>query len=124
MTLLNYTEITTLDQNDLPEIIIRANALATTYSQVDFIYDDWYGWWGVYDPFYPGGLYPIYYQWVEGTVLIEMGDANSLDVQNEEIDIVWVAGINGLVRGSQSENIEFIKSRLDDAFNQSNYLSN
>ncbi|WP_103070154.1 DUF4136 domain-containing protein [Aquimarina sediminis] len=124
MTSLGYTKVDSLDVNNLPDIIIRSNALATTYSQIDLIYNSWYNWWGFYDPYYPDSFYPIYYEWNEGTIIIEMGDANSLDIQKKEIDIVWIAGINGLVRGTQSGNIDFIESRINDAFKQSFYLSN
>ncbi|MEX0274829.1 MAG: DUF4136 domain-containing protein [Flavobacteriaceae bacterium] len=119
---LGYTRVNTLDTDNLPDIIIRANALATTYADIGLIYDNWYSWWGFYGPYYPGGLYPVYYEWTEGTILIEMGDGTSLNETEKTIDIVWIAGINGLVRGNQSGNLDFIASRIDDAFDQSSYL--
>jgi|GEM_PF-1540634 len=115
---LGYTKVNTIDENNLPDLIITAQALATTYADIDIIWDGWYDWWGYYDPFYPG-WYPVYYEWTEGTIFIEMGDANTLDEEEQQIDIVWGAGINGLVRGSQSGNIQFINDQIDEAFDQS-----
>ncbi|MEL4308524.1 DUF4136 domain-containing protein [Joostella sp. CR20] len=124
MAELGYTKVTQLDEENLPDLIIAAQALATTYADIDFIWDGWYDWWGYYDPYYPGGYYPVYYEWIEGTLFIEMASTSSIDVENEQIDIVWGAGINGLVRGSQSANIDFIEDRVEDAFEQSeSYLT-
>ncbi|MCF8714128.1 DUF4136 domain-containing protein [Joostella atrarenae] len=119
MASLGYTKVSSIDDSNLPDLIIAAQAVATTYADVDIIWDGWYDWWGYYDPFYPGGWYPVYYEWTEGTILIEMGDATTLNEEDKEIDIVWGAGINGLVRGDQSGNINFIQDRVDEAFDQS-----
>ncbi len=123
MTELGYTKVATVDEQNPPDLLIGVQALATTFDQVDFIWDNWYDWWGFYDPWYPGGgYYPVYYQWTEGTIVIEMGDYDSLDKEKKKIDIVWLAGINGLVRNSQAGNLNFIKERVNEAFDQSPYL--
>ncbi|APD05626.1 hypothetical protein UJ101_00073 [Flavobacteriaceae bacterium UJ101] len=121
---LGYTQLAVIDSSTPPDLIISAQALATTFTDIDIIWDDWYNWWDFYDPWYPGGYYPIIYQWTEGTVLIEMGDYASLDSQNKKIDIVWATGINGLVRENQIGNVNFIQNKVDEAFDQSPYLKN
>ncbi len=121
---LGYTKISTIDDQNQPDLLIAVQALATSFNQVDFIWDSWYSWWDIYDPFYPlyPGAYPVYYEWTEGTIIIEIGDYKSLNKEEESIDIVWVAGINGLVRSTQTGNMTFIEERINDAFKQSLYL--
>ena len=113
-----------IDENDLPDVVVVANALVVTTAVSGCI--PWYPWWGWY-PWYPGWgwgggwCYPTYLgSYKTGTLTVDM------IVPAESGDDVffraWDAGVNGLLRSSQEGNQNFVRSTIDQAFEQSPYL--
>ncbi len=121
---LNYERIETVDDNNLPDVVVTVNTLVTDVTGGGCI--PWWPWWGWY-PWYPGWgwgpgyCYPAYvYSYTSGTLTMDMiAPATSTD---QDFDIVWRAGINGLVRSNTSGNQTFVRETIDQAFDQSPYL--
>jgi hypothetical protein len=77
-----------------------------------------YYYWSYWYP-YPGYCYPVTYTYTTGTLVITMGDANA----TSETEILWFAGINGLMSESGTADIsKRITNNIDQAFKQSPYL--
>jgi hypothetical protein len=116
---------TPFTQNNLPDVILTVeNVIVTTVGAGCL---PWYGWWGYY-PWWPGWgwgggyCYPTYaYSYTTGTLLLNMIDVDQST--DEEFFRVWHAGINGLIRSSEQGNQQFVTSTIDQAFDQSPYLS-
>ena len=129
--LLNYgwIEITDTTGGNYPDVYM--NAYLWTSKVSGAIYYPGYPWHGGgYYPGYPG-YYPgypgwcggaTYYSYTTGTILIDMMDLIHPDTANHQLDIIWSAGINGVVSSSESNNDTRIKFSVDQAFSQSKYL--
>ena len=121
---LGYEEKKSIDENDLPDVVVTVSAVKVTVTGAGCI--PWYPWWGWY-PWYPGWgwgggwCYPTYvYAYETGTLAIDM--ISPEESRNETFKRVWTAGINGLTRSDQVGNQEFVRSTIDQAFTQSPYL--
>lgn len=124
---LGYQRVASLDIQNPPDVFVFTQALAVKNTSVSYI--PWYPWWGGYWPgwggYWPGygwGYTPVVYSYSTGTVLIEIGDALHIDEDQKLIDIVWTAGIDGLLRSSSTSNQQFVAQSIAQAFNQSPYL--
>ena len=53
-----------------------------------------------------------------------MGDAKNLDEENNIVNIVWTAGVDGLLTNSSASNADFVSKSIEQAFAQSPYLKN
>ena len=96
-----------------------------------------YGWWPYYGwyPYYPccygpgygwgypsGGVGSVSYS--TGTLVITMLDPDRPDPEDDDnAPVLWVAGINGLLEGSAAGLTARITNLIDQAFDQSPYLS-
>ncbi len=58
-----------------------------------------------------------------GTLLITMMDPSRPSLGFDTAPVLWVAGINGLLEGSTSNIGTRITTSIDQAFDQSPYLS-
>jgi hypothetical protein len=111
---MGWTEI---DEEDSPDVIILASAFSTT----TLYYYDWC-WWDWYYPGYCGGwnwYYPGYSPgfvsgYSTGTVLLQMVEPGG--VQNNQLPVVWLCGLNGLLQGSDASIIARIGTNIDQAF--------
>ncbi len=123
-----YTEETDPD-NNTPDVILQVGALAVTHgAYVSYPWWDWWGWypsypccgpgWGYY---YPPGVGAVRYD--VGTLVITMIDPARVAPLDSTVTVVWVAGINGLLQGSGAGISARITSAIDQAFDQSPYLS-
>lgn len=98
-------------------------------------YDYWYWYpWNYWYPWYYS--YPVYpintvysiYEYTLGTVIIDMFDMKSAEL-NEDVDpptasipIIWTGAINGILSGT-TENIESrLTTEINQVFKQSTYL--
>ncbi|MCK5839820.1 MAG: DUF4136 domain-containing protein [Bacteroidales bacterium] len=115
--------------NGYPDIYLTISAVSTTY--VGSYWNYWYGYWGwggYWPPYYgpgwgwgyPGGV--SYYSYETGTVIMNMSDPANADLEEKIIPVVWLAGLNGLLKGSNSYIDERVKRMIDQAFTQSPYL--
>lgn len=124
---LGYQRLDTITADNRPDIIAFTQAIAIKNTSISYV--PWYPWWG--GGYYPGwggwgGYYPGYTPVVNsystGTILIEIADAVNINVEQQLFEIVWTAGIDGLLRNSASANQQYVKETIDQAFNQSPYL--
>lgn len=83
------------------------------------------GWWGGWYPWYPGWgwggyypWYPVYYSYKTGSVVIEMADYESKNIQDETVPLVYTGVLDGLMQGSQQYAGERINNGIDELFNQ------
>ncbi|QQS50525.1 MAG: DUF4136 domain-containing protein [Bacteroidota bacterium] len=125
MASAGYLRVDTFNINNPTDVVVFVQALA-----IDNTYVGWYpgypywgygGYWGGYYPYYG---YPVTYSYSTGTVLIEMVDGPTIDIEKGLLPIVWLAGIDGLLRESTASNQEYIAKGINQAFKQSPYLKN
>jgi len=102
-----------LDQNPQNADVAVAVAITSTTWVSGGCYPYW-GWWYPY----PGWCYPYAYSWSTGSIIILMSEEVS-----GEADVVWFAGINGIIEGSSSSTSSRINNNIDQAFDQSPYLA-
>ncbi len=136
MALQGYQRITTLDLENPPDLYVFTQALAVKNTTISYVpgypwYGGYYPGWGGYYPGYGpgwGGYYPgwggatVTNSYTTGTILIEMGDAKNLDEENKIVNIVWSAGVDGLLSSSSASNQQFVSQSIEQAFIQSPYL--
>jgi len=78
-------------------------------------YPYYWGWYGGY-----GWCYPYAYTFTTGTLLIVMEDPVNPPANSQSL---WTAGINGLVSGSSTSQInQRVNNTINQAFKQSSYL--
>ena len=119
---LGWTEVD--EHTTQPDIMV--SVAVTTSTNVSWVagggwYDYFYGWWGGWGWYYPPVYYPYSYQ--TGTLLIGMLNTDGADGDTETVAMVWIAGINGVLRSTASANAARINELIDQAFLQSPYLS-
>lgn len=115
-----------VDKLASPDVIILPSVNQTT----NVFYNYSYGYWGGYYPGYPGGwgwYYPGYYypptvsSYKTGSLLIQMTDPSNA-AQSDQLPVVWIGLVNGLLEGSTT-NIQLrINTSVNQAFKQSSYL--
>lgn len=93
------------------------------------VWVQWYGW-GYYGgyPGWGGGYYPPYTgvaKFEQGSIIWQMLDLRDVDdptSPDAEPTVMWLAGINGAVKNSQSANVSSITSGVGQGFTQSPYI--
>ncbi len=122
MSELEYTRVNdTLDA----DIYLVATVTSSTYSGVGY-YPGGGWWWGGYPGWGWGGYYPGYpyygwgyaYSYTTGSLFIEMAYPDEVDHDEDEVPIVWMAAINGLLSDSGSNTLSRIISGIDQVFKQ------
>ena len=115
--------------NNTPDVIflVGAWAITTTNIYVSYPWWDWYGWypgWGCCGPGYGWGYpsYPAVVRYDTGTLLITMVDPTKIRADVNTLPVIWVAGLNGLLQGSEASILARITNSIDQAFDQSPYL--
>ena len=90
------------------------------YFQNTTVYTYSYDWYGGYYPYYP--YYPVYYaSYTTGLANIELADMKTKNAVNNQVAILWSAGIRGLLTGSHTTSE--ITGRIDQAFIQTPQLT-
>ncbi len=114
--------------NNPPDVILLVGAwgITTTNIYASYPWWDWYGWypyWPCCGPGYGWGypVYPTVVQYDTGTLAIAM--VNPIAPADNMLPVMWVAGINGLLSGSETGISARITRTIDQAFAQSPYLS-
>ncbi len=94
--------------------------IRVVYYQNTTVYTYSYGWYGGYYPYYP--YYPVYYSsYTTGLADIELADMTTANIVNNQVPILWSAGIRGLLTGSHSTSE--ITGSIDQAFIQTPQLT-
>jgi len=123
---LGWTEVTNPRTTAVDVYVV-----ATVTSETSTYWVYWWDYWGWY-PYWPVGwtgassswYYPGYwypYSYTTGTVLIGMADARPT-VTDGRIPLMWSAGVNGVL-ADQGTNVSIATAAIDQAFQQSPYLS-
>ncbi|MDO6761446.1 DUF4136 domain-containing protein [Tamlana sp. 2_MG-2023] len=101
------------------DVVLVTGAFDDTYIAYNPWWWDWYyPWygpgWGWYYPGYSPGYVSGY---STGSVIVQMTypDGTSAD---DEVPVVWLGALNGLLQGGQNNIISRVTSNLDQAFNQ------
>ncbi len=126
---LGYTEEPD-PENNPADLVITVQTLTVDNYIITSPYLFW-NYWGWY-PWFPGYGYGPGYGWGypypvlvdsynSGTVLINMFDPEDVNSDNE-IQMLWLGALNGLLDGSISQIEERINEGIDRAFEQSPYL--
>jgi hypothetical protein len=125
MVARGYTQVVDPTVADLtlnPAVTVKAN--------YDYTLDDWCDVWGWAYPWICTGWIPGYpddvvgYTYSTGTLFIAMGDlTGGVPPNPARPPVVWLAGINGLVKnGSSAAIASDIVDGIDQAFDQSPYI--
>ncbi len=112
---IGWTEVDETEED--PEILITASAFSTTTLYFyDWCYWDWYypGYCGGWNWYYPGYSPGYVSGYTTGTVLVKM--AAPAGVLNDQLPVVWLCGLNGLLQGSDASIITRIETNIDQAF--------
>jgi len=123
---LHYTRVVDTTANK-PDFVILVGVTVTDNYGAAY-YPGWgywggWGWWGGYPGWgYPGGS--VVYSYTTGTIFISMLDPDKDNtIDGDKYGAVWLARINGVVSNSSTSNVNNrIKTRINDAFEQSPYL--
>ena len=123
---LGWTEVTNPRTTAVDVYVV-----ATVTSQTSTYWVYWWDYWGWYpywpvgwsgasaNWYYPGYWYP--YSYTTGTVLIGIADARP-PVTDGRVPLMWSAGVNGVL-ADQSTNVAIAQAAINQAFEQSPYLS-
>ena len=117
--------------NNTPDIVLLVGALAVTkeaYSS--YSWWDYWGWFGFYGCCY-GPEYGLGYPkdgpgsviLAVGTLVITMLDPTRPGDEADTAPVLWAAGINGVLENSSASTAARITNLIDQAFDQSPYLS-
>lgn len=77
----------------------------------------WWGWWGPGWGYYPP-YYGYYYNYKTGSVMIQLGDYENRDEEEETMETVYDGAVNGLLQGSESYIEARVKNGIDQLFKQ------
>jgi len=115
----NYTRIDT-SAAEPPDLVISVTAIAIETSGVGWVPGPCWSYWCWYYP----NWYPVGYSYNTGTVLITMGDPQmEIDPEDDIIaNIVWVAGLDGLLSSNINNNVNGVTKGINQAFEQSPYI--
>ncbi|TAJ14020.1 DUF4136 domain-containing protein [Marinilabiliaceae bacterium JC017] len=110
-----------------PDLLVMVSAIETNnagwyWGSYPPGWDGWWGWWPGWDWWYPGypgwgwgPWYPVGYNIKSGSVVIEMGEPDA-ENSEEDIDGVYWGAMNGLLQGSSSYVDNRIKTGINDLF--------
>ena len=110
---------------DAPAFVMLVGVTTSQYQGITY-WPGWgywggWGWWGGYPGWgYPGGGVS-YWNFTTGTIAMSLLNPEKINPDNLTYAGVWLARVNGVLSSSVSTS-QRIKSRIDDAFNQSPYL--
>lgn len=123
MDAMGWTQV---DKEEDLDVILLVSVTRTTnlYYNYDWNYWDWWypggvGGMGWYYPRYSPAGYISGYR--SGTLMIQMINASDMGVNNN-VPVVWVGVINGLLEGSTENISNRLIQTIDQVFKQSPYL--
>lgn len=126
---------TEIEIEEDPDVVLLLSVTRTTnlYYNYDWRYWDWwypgsYAGWGWYYPNYFPGYYRGYNPggyisgYRSGSLLMQMAQPSNTGVNNN-VPVVWMTVINGLLEGSSTNISNRLVQTIDQAFAQSTYLN-
>ncbi len=130
MLRLGYDEIPfeEISESNRPDVVMLAMVAVnewTAYSYYPWYgYWGWWGGWGYYPGYGPGwgGYYPGYItttKWQQGTLFVDMIDAEGVDVGQEQVPTVWSGAVNGVLSSSATSNRDRALRGIGQMFTQS-----
>jgi hypothetical protein len=104
---------------ELPDVVVILRAVSKTNYQAYSSY--YYGgyWGGWYYPWYGG---TVVYSYSTGSLLIDMLDADNINIEEEIYPTAWIAGINGLLGDTSTGVKTRLSTSIGQAFVQSPYI--
>lgn len=121
---LGWLESKTED-DPAPEVVMFLGKVAQENISGGIWYPGYPGWGWWYPPcFGCGGYWPptvVTYTWNTGTVVMTLFDASSIGDGDDDVDGVWIGGLNGVLSSSANGAVR-ISRGIDQAFTQSPYL--
>lgn len=122
MTDFGYTRIFTPIDNP-PDVVLLASYVSTRFTGSGGCIPWYPGWgWGGWWPGWgwgPGYCYPSYvYSYTTGTLVMDLLPQDQSD-GDEELELVWHAGMNGLVRSSEAAGRNALTRAINQAYSQS-----
>ena len=112
-------------QNNKPDVWVAVGAVE---SEVWVYWYDWGYWGGYYPPGWGGGYYPTTVSgasYQQGSIIWQMLDLRDVadpGAPGVRPPVMWLAGINGAIKSSNSANEAAIESGVAKAFEQSPYI--
>jgi hypothetical protein len=123
MSARGYTQIvpTLLNQ---PDLALALGVTTVTYTNVYVDYG-WCDYWGYYYPYCSG--WGWYYPPITGVTQYDVGtlviDMATNDAVNARANGVWLAAVRGVLSGSNSTDVQRAVDGVNQAFNQSPYIT-
>ncbi|MBL8000664.1 MAG: DUF4136 domain-containing protein [Flavobacteriales bacterium] len=120
MSAYGWTEVADADSAD---VVLLPSAVKTLNIDAYYYYGGYWGWYypyGGYGWYYPG-YYPTYTSYTTGSLIMQINVPKDVS-PSENVPVVWVGVINGLLEGSDASIADRIVANIDQAFKQSEYL--
>lgn len=120
MSAYGWSEVSDPDSAD---VVLLPSAVKTLNIDAYYYYGGYWGWyypyWG-YGWYYPG-YFPTYTSYTTGSLILQMNVPKDVSPA-ENVPVVWVGVINGLLEGSDASIADRITANIDQAFKQSEHL--
>lgn len=112
-----------VEDPDSADVVLLPSAVKTLNIDAYYYGGGYWGWyypyWG-YGWYYPG-YYPTYTSYTTGSLVMQMNVPKEVS-PSENVPVIWVGVINGLLEGSNASIADRITNNVDQAFKQSEYL--
>jgi hypothetical protein len=129
-TRLTERGFNSVDITQNPDIVANVFVIKDLNSSSVISPGYWWGYPGYYDPYYWGypGSYYYYpftytYTYETGTLVIELVDMKHRTQNNDKLFVSWNMLASGVLSDSNSENMQQAIDAIDQAFEQSPYLT-
>ncbi len=122
MDALGWTKVAD-PETDNPDVVAIIGAV-TQENWYLYSYSYWYyDWWWYYPGYYPS-VYAVSFP--SGSVIVQLvkpDEATTDDNGDQHAPVIWAAGMWGVLSASANSNLGRIEDSIDQAFEQSPYLS-
>jgi hypothetical protein len=128
MSDLGYRRVTVDTAQDSADCAILVSAIGVkNFAVSGGYYPPYWGWWpgwgwggGWGGWYYP--WYPVVTSYETGTLFVDMVVPDSTNTTSEDLIVVWEASINGLLGSGSTTTQQRLRTTIDQAFAQSQYL--
>ena len=115
-----------VDRTEDPDVIllVTASRMTNLFYNYDWRYWDWWhpGAFNGYGMYYPGYSPGYITGYRSGSLMIQMANTSNLGVNNN-VPVVWLGIVNGLLEGSTENINKRVMESVDQIFEQSPYLN-
>ena len=118
-----WTEVDITENPDVT-LLVSASRMTNLFYNYDWNYWDWWypGGFNGYGMYYPGYSPGYITGYRSGSLMIQMANTSNLGVNNN-VPVVWLGVINGLLEGSTKNINNRVMESIDQVFDQSPYLN-